>query len=42
MIGAGAGEDAGDESVGPTDGEEGGDDVGTKAAPRAIITGYLA
>lgn len=38
IIGAKAGEDAGDESVGPTEGEEGGDDESSKGAPKAIIT----
>jgi hypothetical protein len=40
MIGASEGEDGGDESVGPRDGEEGGEDEGAKGAPRAIMT-YL-
>jgi len=38
MIGANAGDEAGDGSVGPHEGEEGGDDNGAKGAHNAIIT----
>jgi len=38
MIGANAGDEAGEESVGPHEGEEGGEDDGAKGAPNDIVT----
>lgn len=42
MIGANAGDEAGEESVGPHEGEEGGEDDGAKGAPNVIITGLMS